>query len=136
VRYARRHVLAYEWVWGRAWVSPGGLETTRALLQRAVGGQGGQRPAGAPPLQLLDIGSGSGGAALLAAAEHGAEVTGVDVARDMVALAEEHRAALAPGIGFLSERDAELVRKSGQRQPFIAVLPQECMGQLASFGPT
>ena len=28
------------------------------------------------------------------------------------------------------------VRKLGQVQPFIAVVPQECMGQLASFGPT
>jgi hypothetical protein len=25
---------------------------------------------------------------------------------------------------------------SGQPQPFIAVFPEECMGQLASFGPT
>jgi hypothetical protein len=27
-------------------------------------------------------------------------------------------------------------QKLGQLQPFIAVFPQECMGQLASFGPT
>ena len=27
-------------------------------------------------------------------------------------------------------------KKLGQLQPFIAVLPQGCMGQLASFGPT
>ena len=35
-----------------------------------------------------------------------------------------------------SEKDAELAQKLGQLQPFIAVFPQECMGQLASFGPT
>jgi hypothetical protein len=29
-----------------------------------------------------------------------------------------------------------LAQMLGQLQPFIAVLPQECMGQLASFGPT
>ena len=34
------------------------------------------------------------------------------------------------------ENDAELAQKLGQRQPFVAVFPQECMGQLAPFGPT
>jgi hypothetical protein len=35
-----------------------------------------------------------------------------------------------------SEKDARLAQKLGQLQPFIAVSPQECMGQLASSGPT
>jgi hypothetical protein len=35
----------------------------------------------------------------------------------------------------LSEKDAKLVQKLGQHQPFIAVFPHECMGQRASFGP-
>ena len=35
-----------------------------------------------------------------------------------------------------SEKDAKLAQKLGQLQPFIAALPQESMGQLASFGPT
>ena len=30
----------------------------------------------------------------------------------------------------------KLAQKLGQLQPFSAVFPQECMGQLASFGPT
>ena len=34
-----------------------------------------------------------------------------------------------------SEKDANLAQNLGQLQPFIAVFPQECMGQLASFGP-
>jgi hypothetical protein len=34
------------------------------------------------------------------------------------------------------EKDTRLAQKLGQLQPFIAVFPQECMGQLASFGPT
>jgi hypothetical protein len=36
----------------------------------------------------------------------------------------------------LSEKDAKLAQKLGQLQPFMDVSPQECMGQLASFGPT
>jgi hypothetical protein len=35
-----------------------------------------------------------------------------------------------------SEKDPKLARKLGQLQPFVAVFPQECVGQLASFGPT
>ena len=35
-----------------------------------------------------------------------------------------------------SEKDAQLAQKLGQLQPLIAVFPQECVGQLASFGPT
>jgi hypothetical protein len=35
-----------------------------------------------------------------------------------------------------SERDANLAQKLGQLQPLTAVFPRECMGQLASFGPT
>ena len=35
-----------------------------------------------------------------------------------------------------SEKDAKLAQKLGQLQPFVAVFPPECMGQLASFGPT
>jgi hypothetical protein len=38
---------------------------------------------------------------------------------------------------LLSEQAAKLAQKLGQFQPFTAVFPQrECMGQLASFGPT
>jgi hypothetical protein len=37
---------------------------------------------------------------------------------------------------ILSEKDAKLAQKLGQLQPFIAVFPPECMGQLAYFGPT
>ena len=35
-----------------------------------------------------------------------------------------------------SEKDANLAQKLGQLQHFIVVFPQECMGQLGSFGPT
>jgi hypothetical protein len=35
-----------------------------------------------------------------------------------------------------SKKEAKLAQKLGQLQPYIAVLPQECMGQLASFGPS
>jgi hypothetical protein len=45
------------------------------------------------------------------------------------------RAVLAQ-CSLSSEKDTKLAQKLGQLQPFIAVFPQECVGQLASFGPT
>jgi hypothetical protein len=41
----------------------------------------------------------------------------------------------ADGVGA-SEKDAKLAQKLVQLQPFIAVFPQECMGQFSYFGPT
>ena len=35
-----------------------------------------------------------------------------------------------------SEKDTKLAQKLGQLQPFVAAFPRECVGQLASFGPT
>jgi hypothetical protein len=49
---------------------------------------------------------------------------------------EERRDSTLLHWGGPSENDAELAQKLGQLQPFLAVFPQECMGQLASFGPT
>ena len=51
----------------------------------------------------------------------------------------QYKAPLARGgaaVLHRSEKDVKLAQKLGQLQPFVAVLPQECMGQLASFGPT
>jgi hypothetical protein len=44
--------------------------------------------------------------------------------------------ACAPCGHHPGEKDAKLAQKLGQLRPFMAVFPQGCMGQLASFGPT
>jgi hypothetical protein len=46
--------------------------------------------------------------------------------------------ALEVGLGQLLEGclAPEVRKRLGQLQPFIAVFPEECMGQPASFGPT
>ena len=47
------------------------------------------------------------------------------------------RFRVRPGFAAeLSEKVVKLAQKLGQLQPLIAVFPQECMGQLAYFGPT
>jgi|FLMP01.3.fsa_nt_emb hypothetical protein len=40
------------------------------------------------------------------------------------------------GCYISGQKDAKLAQKLGHLQPFLAVFPQECMGQLASSGPT
>jgi hypothetical protein len=70
-------------------------------------------------------------AAARAAAEEEAFRAKAAEAEAARAMAAETAAALVT-----SEKDAKLAHKLGQLQPFIAVFPQECLGQLASFGPT
>ena len=49
----------------------------------------------------------------------------------------EHQGHQAAGQALRKgEKDAELAQTLGQLKPLIAVFPQECMGQLAYFGPT
>jgi hypothetical protein len=50
--------------------------------------------------------------------------------------ARRWRGGRGAGGGATGEKDAKLAQKLGQLQPFAAVFPQECTGQLASFGPT
>jgi hypothetical protein len=52
-----------------------------------------------------------------------------------VLLAEKELSPPPPAPVGASEKDAKLVQKLVQLKPFIAVFPQEYMGQLASFGP-
>ena len=44
--------------------------------------------------------------------------------------------ALTWHANWWSEKHVKLAQKLGQLQPFIAVSPQGCTGQIGSFGPT
>ena len=57
-------------------------------------------------------------------------------ALDAAARLDLQAVRLADHRGLPSEKYPKLAQKLGQLQPFLAVIPQECMGQLASFGPT
>ena len=49
---------------------------------------------------------------------------------------ERRQQRAADGPDGPSEKETKLAQKLGQLQPFIAVLPRQSMGQLASFEPT
>jgi hypothetical protein len=51
------------------------------------------------------------------------------------AVSARHPGGSARDAYSTGEKDAK-VEKLSQLQPFLAVSPQECTGQLASFGPT
>jgi hypothetical protein len=59
------------------------------------------------------------------------------IGRGGVRLSVENSGGLSfRSMGLLLGLARRQVRKLAQLQPFIAVFPHECMGQLASFGPT
>jgi len=68
---------------GETWVCPGGKEKTADICSRA-------KCLKSKGCSVLDVGSGSGGAAFFMASEYGAKVTGVDIAKDMVGIANEY----------------------------------------------
>jgi phosphoethanolamine N-methyltransferase len=81
-QYSRKGILRYEKVFGSGYISTGGRETTQYLFSKLEN----QLRKGA---RVLDVGSGIGGAAFDLAREHGTSVTGIDLAPEMIAIAQE-----------------------------------------------
>src|SRR5438552_117163 len=86
-QYSRTGILRYEKIFGAGYVSTGGQATTEDLCARLG-------PALRPGVRVLDVGSGIGGAAFHLARAHGAQVTGIDLAEEMVAIAVERATQL------------------------------------------
>lgn len=77
-QYTESSIRAYEAVYGRDFVSPGGEAMARELVER-LGLTSGDR--------VLDAGCGLGGSAFLMAREFGARVDAIDLSRNMIAMA-------------------------------------------------
>jgi hypothetical protein len=86
-----------------------------------AGAGSGERSAGA---ELVEKGWRRAGGVKVSPRSHGAVRAGAS---------HSGPRAPAPAPG---KKDAELPQKLGRLQPFLAVVPQECTGQLAFFGPT
>lgn len=84
-QYTRKGILRYEMIFGAGYISTGGPETTQYLCSKLEGRL-------LPGTRVLDVGSGIGGACFHLAKEYGAKVTGIDLAPEMVAIAEERAA--------------------------------------------
>ena len=86
-QYSRTSILRYEKIFGDHYISTGGHATTEDLCARLGS-------ALRPGVRVLDVGSGIGGAAFHLAKAYGARVTGIDLAEEMVAIAQERVAQL------------------------------------------
>ncbi len=95
-QYSRSSILRYEKIFGEHYVSTGGAATTDDLCARLG-------DCLRPGARVLDVGSGIGGAAFHLARVHGAKVTGIDLAEEMVAIALERasKLGLASDVRFI-----------------------------------
>lgn len=79
-RYSRRNILRSEAMYGHGYQSPGGVDAVERFCKKLRMRQG---------LNILEIGSGLGGASFHFARQYGATVVGLDTARAMVELSTE-----------------------------------------------
>ncbi len=79
-RYTRRSILRSEWMYGRGFQSPGHLPIMERFCRRLPMTRG---------MNILDIGSGLGGAAFYFAEHYDASVLGLDVAPAMIEISRE-----------------------------------------------
>ncbi|XP_013391180.1 phosphoethanolamine N-methyltransferase-like [Lingula anatina] len=79
-QYSRNGILRYEMIFGRHFVSTGGLETTEEFV-KMLDLKPGQR--------VLDVGAGIGGSAFHMAEKYGAHVLAVDLSENMIGIGLE-----------------------------------------------
>ncbi|MEK8086335.1 cyclopropane-fatty-acyl-phospholipid synthase family protein [Aquabacterium sp. A3] len=89
--------MSYSSAWFEGELKGDLVQAQRAKVKRALTAAGVEPTAGAAPTRVLEIGCGWGGLAEIAAAEHGAHVTGVTLSDEQLAWARERmaRAGLA-----------------------------------------
>ncbi|KAF4517278.1 hypothetical protein B566_EDAN008612, partial [Ephemera danica] len=80
-QYSQLSISRYERIFGRTFVSTGGVTTTEVLSQK-LNLKPGQR--------VLDVGCGLGGSAFYLASKYGVSVLGLDLSRNMINRAKEY----------------------------------------------
>jgi len=88
-QYSRKGILRYEAIFGRTFVSVGGEVTTKDFVSQLDL---------KPGMKVLDIGCGTGGSAFFMARHYGVDVHGVDLASNMIAIAQDYRSEMEPAV--------------------------------------
>lgn len=81
-RYSRQSILRSEFMYGEGFQSPGGIEAVEAFCSKLHMHEG---------MNILDIGSGLGGAAFYFAERYHAKVLGLDCSQEMVDISAERK---------------------------------------------
>ena len=115
-RYSRRNILRSEFMYGRGFQSPGGVEAVEAFCARLE-----LRPG----MRALEIGSGLGGSAFHLATRHGLRVVGLDVAAAMVEISDERR--LSDGITGVELRLGDIRTAPLAEGSFDLVWTRDCV---------
>lgn len=79
-RYTSAEIRRYEAIFGRHFISPGGLDSTRRFLELVQLG---------PESRVLDVGCGIGGSAFYMARSLGCHVDGIDLSSEMIRVARQ-----------------------------------------------
>src|SRR5689334_9151120 len=124
MQYSKQFTDALQFVWGRGFLSPGGPEEIKDMLQgRSISGS-----------RVLDIGSGLGGVDLVLVEQHQAgEVVGIDVEAPLVEAARElvSSAGLSERISFLLVEPGSLPFDAGS---FDVVFSKDAMVHIDDKG--
>jgi len=88
-QYTRKGILMYEAIFGRTYVSVGGEATTKEFTSQLQL---------RPNMKVLDIGCGTGGSAFYLARRYSVDVHGVDLATNMIAIAQDYRTEMEPEV--------------------------------------
>merc|ERR1712198_108978 len=91
-QYTRKGILRYEKIFGRTYVSVGGETTTKDFVDMLDL---------KPNMRVLDIGCGTGGSAFYMAREHGVNVLGIDLSKNMLEIANDHKMSMEPKVQTL-----------------------------------
>ena len=115
-RYSRRSILRSERMYGAGFQSPGGLDAVRGFCGRLRMRQG---------MKILEVGSGLGGSAFHLAETYGADVLGLDVSAEMVALSTERQQE--KGLTSVSFRQGDIRTSDLEVGTFDLVWTRDCV---------
>jgi phosphoethanolamine N-methyltransferase len=115
-RYSRRSILRSERMYGEGFQSPGGLDAVKGFCRRLRMRQG---------MKILEVGSGLGGSAFYLAETFGADVLGLDVSAEMVAVSTERKEE--KGLSNVSFRRGDIRTGDLEMGAFDLVWTRDCI---------
>ena len=115
-RYSRRSILRSERMYGEGFQSPGGIDAVKGFCRRLRMRQG---------MKILEVGSGLGGSAFYLAETFGADVLGLDVSAEMVAVSTERKEE--KGLSNVSFRHGDIRTSDLETGTFDLVWTRDCI---------